>query len=135
MATGMTLDDLGARFDKLAAEFTRLEKNVSAQFTRFEQKMDQGFNDSKIRDQKLDEKLEQGLNDSKIRDQELQEKLDQGLNDSKIRDEQLLAKTQFGLEARAILRDEMHRRFDEADRKHDEQIDLLKVAVSARARR
>lgn len=48
---------------------------------------------------------------------------------SKARDEELRDLTKFGLEAREILRDEMHRRFDDTDRKHDEAIALLESAV------
>jgi hypothetical protein len=59
----------------------------------------------------------------------LEKKVDDGFNDSKIRDEELRGLMKFGLEAREVLRDEMHRRFDEADRKHDEQLTLLKDAV------
>ena len=57
------------------------------------------------------------------------QKMDEGFKDSKIRDEELRDLTKFGLEAREVLRDEMHRRFDEADRKNDEQITLQKDAV------
>jgi hypothetical protein len=55
--------------------------------------------------------------------------MDQGFNDSKIRDERLAGLITFGFETREVLRDEMHRRFDAADRKNDEQITLLKDAV------
>lgn len=58
----------------------------------------------------------------------LEKKVDEGFKDSKIRDEELRDLMKFGLEAREVLRDEIHRRFDEADRKHDEQITLLKDA-------
>jgi len=55
--------------------------------------------------------------------------VDEKLNASRVRDEELRELTKFGLEAREILRDEMHRRFDETDRKNDEQISLLKDTV------
>lgn len=60
----------------------------------------------------------------------LDQKVDQGFDKSKIRDEELRSLVKFGLEAREVLRDEMHRRFDASDRKHDEQITLLKDAVT-----
>ena len=63
----------------------------------------------------------------------LEQKMDQGFNDSKIRDEHLLGLTRFSLEADEVLRDSMMRRFDDADRKHDEQISLLKDVVRQRA--
>jgi len=59
----------------------------------------------------------------------LKKSMDQGFNDSKVRDDELRDLMTFGLEAREVLRDEMHRRFDAADRKHDQQITLLKDAV------
>ena len=82
--------------------------DLAAKFDNLEQKMDQRF-------------------------ESLEQKMDQGFNDSKTRDERLEGLMTFGLEARDILRDEMHRRFDEADRKHDEQITLLKDAVQRSA--
>jgi len=55
----------------------------------------------------------------------LDNKVDRGFNDSKIRDEELRGLIKFGFEARDVLRDEMHRRFDDSDRKHDQQIAVL----------
>jgi hypothetical protein len=63
----------------------------------------------------------------------LEKKVDQGFDDSKTRDEELRDLMKFGLEAREALRDEMHRRFDEAAGKHDQQITLLQDAVRHRA--
>ena len=57
----------------------------------------------------------------------LDQKVDQGFEKSKIRDEELRDLMKFGLEAREVLRDQMHRRFDTTDRKHDEQIAMLKA--------
>lgn len=65
----------------------------------------------------------------------LEKKMDEGFNASKVRDEELLRLGRFSLEANEILRDEMGRRFDQTDKKHDEQIDLLKIVVSERPRR
>ena len=48
---------------------------------------------------------------------------------SRARDEELRGLMTFGLEARDVLRDEMHRRFEAADAKYDEQFTLLKDAV------
>jgi hypothetical protein len=59
----------------------------------------------------------------------LEKKVDDGFKDSKIRDEELRDLMKFGLEAREVLRDEMHRRFDDSDRRQEEQIALLKDAV------
>lgn len=59
----------------------------------------------------------------------LERKMDDGFEASKIRDEELRGLMTFGLEARDVLRDEIHRRFDATDRRHDEQLTLLKDAV------
>ena len=59
----------------------------------------------------------------------LEKKVDEGFDASRARDEELRDLTKFGLEAREVLRDEMHRRLDEADRKNDAQISLLKDVV------
>ncbi len=56
----------------------------------------------------------------------LEKKVDEGFNASKVRDEQLMDLTKFGLEAREALRESIEMRFEEADRKHNEQIGLLK---------
>ena len=104
----MTIDELAAKFENL------------------EQKMDQRF---ETMDQRF-ESLEQRMNK---RFEGLEQKMDQGFNDSKSRDEHLLGLTRFNLEADEVLRDSMMRRFDDADRKHDEQISLLKDVVRQRA--
>ena len=59
-------------------------------------------------------------------------RVDSELNAARIRDEKLHALMTFGLEAREVLRDEMGRRFDSMDSKHDEQIGLLKAVVRGR---
>ena len=59
----------------------------------------------------------------------LDKKVDEGFRASKVRDEELRDLAKFGLEAREALRESMENRFDEADRKHNQQIDLLNDAV------
>lgn len=115
IAIEMTIDELAAKMDE---RFEALGRQTDKRFETIEQKLDQGFNDSRSRDERLES---------------LEQKMDLGFNDSKIRDERLEGLMTFGLEARDILRDEMHRRFDEADRKHDIQITLLKDAVQRSA--
>jgi thymidylate synthase len=56
-------------------------------------------------------------------------RVDQELNAAKIRDEEAHRLLTFSLEAREGLRESVEARFDEADKKHDEQIDLLKQVV------
>lgn len=56
----------------------------------------------------------------------LEQKMDDGFEASKIDDEKLRGLMTFGLEARAVLRDEMHLRFDAAGHEYDEQIVFAK---------
>ncbi|MEO8681283.1 MAG: hypothetical protein ABI665_19690 [Vicinamibacterales bacterium] len=53
-------------------------------------------------------------------------RVDEGLNAAKIRDEEAHRLLKFGLEAREGLRESIEARFDETDKKHDEEIGLLK---------
>ena len=59
----------------------------------------------------------------------LEQKVDEGFNASKVRDEELHRLTRFGLEADEVMGDSITRRFDASDRKHDEQISLLKDVI------
>ncbi len=59
----------------------------------------------------------------------LKRKMKEGFDASRAGDEELRGLMKFGLEANEVLREDMHRRFDAGDRKHDEQITLLKDAV------
>lgn len=99
----MTNDELAARIDRNAA---RIDETLA--------RIDEGF-------ERIDRRFDS-----------FETKVDAGFNASKMRDEELRDLTRFGLDAREVLRDEMHRRFDEAERKNDEQISLLKDAVRNR---
>ena len=59
----------------------------------------------------------------------LEQKVDDGFNASRVRDEELHRLTRFGLEADEIIADSIKRRLDESNRKHDEQIGLLKDVI------
>lgn len=59
----------------------------------------------------------------------LEESVDDGFNASKVRDEELHRLTRFGLKAVEVLSESVDRRFDSSDRKHDEQISLLKDVI------
>ena len=96
----MTTDELAAKLDE---QFARIDQKFESIDQRFEQ-IDARF-------------------------VALENKVDQGFNDSKTRDENLRDLMTFGLEAREVLRDEMRRRFYEADLKHDQQLALLKDTV------
>ena len=103
----MTIDELAARMEE---QF----KGVNDRFTGVDQKfigLDQRFDGLEKRFDSLEKKVDDGLNDSKIRDEELRDLM------------------KCGLDAREVLRDEMHRRFDEGERKQDEQLTLLKDAL------
>ena len=56
-------------------------------------------------------------------------RVDEELNAAKIRDEKAHDLLKFSLETHEGLRESMATRFDEVERKQDEQIDLLKHAV------
>jgi hypothetical protein len=75
------------------------------------------------------EKLETKFDGLETKFDGLETKVDEGFNASKVRDEELMGLMKFGLEAREALRESMENRFDEADRKHNQQIDLLNDAV------
>lgn len=74
-------------------------------------------------------RLEQRFEGLEQKFENLEQKMDDGFEASKIRDEELRDLMAFGLEAREVLRDEMHRRFDAAGHKHDEQIGLLNDVI------
>jgi len=97
----MTIDELAARMDE---RFAGIDSKIDAQFAAVDAKMDARF-------ATVDAKMEQGFNASRVRDESIE----------------VLIATEG--EAREVLRDEIHRRFVSADRKHDEQITLLKDAV------
>ncbi len=63
----------------------------------------------------LDSRMEQGFR-----------RVDDELNAARIRDEEAHSLLKFGLEAREALRESMESRFDATDKKHDEEIGLLK---------
>ena len=58
-------------------------------------------------------------------------KIGEDLNAARIRDEKLHRLMTFGLEAREGLRESVETRFDATDKKHDEEIDLLKDVLRA----
>jgi hypothetical protein len=103
----MTVDELAARMDQ---QFAALDQKFEA--------IDQRFAGVDQRFAGIDRRLDA-----------LEKKVDDGFNASKVRDEELLGLMKFGLEARDVLRDEMHRRFDEAARQREDEITSLWDAV------
>jgi hypothetical protein len=75
------------------------------------------------------EKLETKFDGLETKFDGLETKVDEGFNASKARDEELRSLVKFGFEVDDALRESMENRFDEADRKHNQQIDLLNDAV------
>lgn len=139
----MTNDELAAKIDEKFAGVDGKFAGIDGKFGGIHEKL-AGIDETLARvgeklarvDERLagvDEKLAGvGEKFGKIdgRFEALNQKMDEGFKDSKMRDEELRGLMTFGLEAREVLRDEMHRRFDASDRKHDEQITLLKDAVT-----
>ena len=151
----MTLERLSAQLEsatgRLDARINEMQREVRDGFAR----VDGQLTEAKSRDDELREgllqahaKLSQGLAHAHEKLNEglahAHENLNEGLaqaheklNEGKVRDEELRDFMKFGLEARESLRESMEARFDEADRKHDEQIGLLRAVlhdVTKRAR-
>jgi septation ring formation regulator EzrA len=103
----MTNDELAAKLDQKFDGIDQKFESIDKKFESIDKRFDA-----------IDKRFES-----------MERKVDDGFNDSKVRDENLRGLMTFGLEAREILRDEIHRRFDDTDRKNDEQISLLKDAV------
>jgi septation ring formation regulator EzrA len=130
----MTIDELAARMDEKFAGIDEKFAGIDQKFGGIDQKLagiDQKFAGI---DQRFD-RIDQRFDRIDQRFEALEKNVDEGFNASRARDEELRDLTKFGLEAREILRDEMHRRFDAADRKHDEAISLLETAVRDSSRR
>ena len=100
------LAELSAKVDTLTTKVDVLDAKVSGHDAKFES---------------IEAKFKAG--DAKF--DRFEKKMDDGFNASKIRDEELLGLSRLCLEADEMLRDSMVRRFDETDRKHNEQIRLL----------
>ena len=117
LSTGMTLDDIGRRLDTLQSDMTSVKSNVgSLQANVRSLQADAGSLQSTLAS--LQAEVQTGF-----------KRVDEELNAAKIRDEEAHHLLKFSLEAREGLRESVETRFEEADRKHDEQIDLLKQVV------
>jgi hypothetical protein len=103
LSNGMTLDDIGQRLVAIDEKVTSLQDEVRSGFKR----------------------VDDELTAAKIRAEEAHREL----NAAKIRDEEAHRLLTFSLEAREGLRESVEARFEEADSKHDDQIDLLKQVV------
>lgn len=110
----MTNDELAKKLDEKFAGVDEKFAGLDEKFSR----VDARFSQIDEFAAKVDKRFES-----------LEQKMDDGFAASKIRDEDLRGLMTFGLEAREVLREEVHRRFDASDRKHDEQITLLKDVI------
>lgn len=117
----MTNDELAAKIDEKFA-------GIDQKFAGIDQKFDR-IDDHFARVDRSLAAIDQRFDGVDKRFDALEKKVDDGFQASKLRDEGIRDLAKVGLEAHEILREEMHRRFDESDRKNDEQITLLKDAV------
>ena len=105
----MTLDDIARKLDTIDKRLSTLDGKVDNGFSASEKKS----------------LLSSVANlESKIED--VESTIEDGFNASRVRDEELHRLTRFGLEADEIIANSINRRLDESNRKHDEQIGLLK---------
>jgi hypothetical protein len=103
LANGMTLDDIGRRLDTLQSDMSSVKsiiESLQTNVTSLQAEMQTGF-----------------------------KRVDEELNAAKIRDEEAHRLLKFGLEAREGFCESVEARFDEADKKHDDQIGLLKQVI------
>jgi len=100
---GMLRDDISERLDVLLSELTALTAYVHSLQTNLTS---------------LRAELQSGL-----------KRVDDELNAAKSRDQELQRLVKFSVQANDGLRESVEARFDEADVKQDEQIDLLKQVV------
>jgi hypothetical protein len=75
------------------------------------------------------EDIARQLHDMRGEFSNLKQTVTDGFNASKTRDEELRDLMKFGLEAREALRETVNDRFDQTDRKFDDQILLLKDVI------
>ncbi len=104
--TGMKGDITGMK-GGIASGFTGLKRDIQS----LDARMQDGFHTIDERFHKVDERFG---------------KVDEELNAARIRDGEAHSLLKFGLEAREGLRESMEACFDATDRKHDEEISLLK---------
>jgi chaperonin cofactor prefoldin len=110
----MTIEGLSTQLKTLTEQLDAFAKTVNGRFDTINVQFD-GVN---ARFDKMQKEMEDGFAE-----------VNQKLNDSKIRDEELHTLIKFGFEAREALRETIEVRFDAAEKKRDEQIDLLKAVL------
>ena len=121
----MTLDDIARKLDTIDTRMSTLERKVDDGFNASGSAMGSlrsGLATLEVKVDTLEEKLDT-----------LEGKLDDSSRASQIRDEELHRLTRFGLEADEVIADSINRRLDESNRKHDEQITLIKDVIRQQA--
>ena len=121
VTNAMTLEGISSQLKTVVEQVDTLAKAVDSGMRSMESRM--GSMESRM-----------GSMDSRMDTMQKEMKdgfahVDQKLNEARMRDEELRGLMTFGLEAREALRETMEERFTEADKKHDEQIDLLKTVL------
>ena len=129
LAHGMTLDDIGQKLvaidekvTSLQADMTSVKSSVGS-LTSNVGSLESNVGSLHANLASLQSEVRSGF-----------KRVDDALNAAKIRDEEAHRLLKFSLEAREGLRESVEARFEEADKKHDEQIDLLKQVVQHLAR-
>lgn len=124
LAHRMTLDDIGQRLVAIDEKVTSLQADMTAV------KSSVGSLESNVGSLQSDVgSLHTNLASLQSEVRSGFKRVDEALNAAKIRDEEAHRLLKFSLEAREGLRESVENRFEVADRKHDEQIDLLKHVV------
>lgn len=124
----MTLEELSAKLDMQSAKLDAQSAKIDAQSAKMDAqsgKLEEKFSSIDARFENIDARFEK----IDARFEKIEASMHQGFNDSKTRDEHLRDLMKFGLEAREVLRDEMHRRFDAVESKQEQQVSLLHEAV------
>ena len=127
----MSMKEVSRQLTELSSQFKSLVSQVDGldqKFVGLDKKFD-GLDKKVDGLEKKFDGLEEKFDGLEKKFDGLDKKVDDGFSASKVRDEELRDLAKFGLEAREALRESMENRFDEADRKHNQQIDLLNDAV------
>ncbi len=118
LANEMTLDGIARQLEAIRADISGVKDDISGlkgEINGVKGEMAGMRADLKGDIRSLDSRMEQGFR-----------RVDDELNAARIRDEEAHSLLKFGLEAREALRESMESRFDATDKKHDEEIGLLK---------
>jgi uncharacterized coiled-coil DUF342 family protein len=112
IADEMTLDGIAKRLEALQTTVAGLQSNM----TEMKSEMTE---------------MKSGMAGMTTEISDVKHHVKTGFNESRIRDEELRDLMKFGLEAREALRETVDARFDATDKKHDEELGLLKSVLRA----